>query len=223
MSLNKELLSGPDKINSLLGVLVRFRQENVALTCDIEQMFHSFRVNPEHRNFLRFLWFKDNVSSPAVATFGMRRTAEDGEEKFGLDAKEFVCNDFYVDDGLTSRPTDQETVELLRNTQAMLATARLRLHKVVSNSKPVMEATPAEDRGKNVRDIDFQHEPLPNQRSLGVQWDLEDDTFTFHVTLEERPFTRRGVLSVINSVYDPLGLAAPVVLKGKLLLQRVNG
>ena len=239
VSLNKELLSGPDQINSLLGVLVRFRQENVALTCDIEQMFHSFRVNPEHRNFLRFLWFKDNdplkeivehrmvvhlfgnVSSPAVATFGMRRTAEDGEEKFGLEAKEFVCNDFYVDDGLTSRPTDQETVELLRNTQAMLATARLRLHKVVSNSKPVMEATPAEDRGKNVRDIDFQHEPLPNQRSLGVQWDLEDDTFTFHVTLEERPFTRRGVLSVINAVYDPLGLAAPVVLKGKLLLREL--
>ena len=59
MSLNKELLSGPNQINSLLGVLVRFRQENVALLCDVEQMFHSFYVNPEHRDYLRFLWFKD--------------------------------------------------------------------------------------------------------------------------------------------------------------------
>lgn len=239
VSLNKELLSGPDQMNSLLGVLVRFRQENVALLCDVEQMFHSFYVNPEHRDYLRFLWFQDNdplkevveyrmlvhlfgnVSSPAIATFGMRKTAEDGEEKFGTAAKEFVCNDFYVDDGLTSRATDRETIELLKNTQAMLATAQLRLHKVVSNSITVMEAIPVDDRGKSVRDLDFRHNSLPTQRSLGVQWDLQGDSFTFHITLPERPFTRRGVLATINSVYDPLGLAAPVILKGKLLLRQL--
>ena len=239
VSLNKELLPGPDQMNSLLGVLVRFRQEDVTLMCDVEQMFHSFYVNPEHRDFLRFLWFKDNnpleevveyrmlvhlfgnVSSPAIATYGMRRTAEDGEEEFGSAAKEFIYNDFYVDDGLTSRPTDQETIELLKNTQAILASARLRLHKAVSNSVSVMEALPVEDRGKNVRDLDLHHDSLPTQRSLGVHWDLEGDAFTFHVVLPEKPYTRRGVLSVINSVYDPLGLAAPVILKGKLLLRQL--
>ena len=239
VSLNKELLPGPDQMNSLLGVLVRFRQEGVALICDVEQMFHSFYVNSEHRDFLRFLWFKDNnpleeiveyrmlvhlfgnVSSPAIATFAMRKTAEDGEEEYGLSAKEFVNNDFYVDDGLTSRPTDEETVELLQNTQAMLATAQLRLHKAVSNSVFVMEALPEEDRGKSIRDLDLQHDSLPTQRSLGVHWDLEGDAFTFKVVLPERPYTRRGVLSVINSVYDRLGLAAPVILRGKLLLRQL--
>ena len=29
------------------------------------------------------------------------------------------------------------------------------------------------------------------------------------------------MLSIINSVYDPLGLAAPVILKGKLLLRQL--
>ena len=239
VSLNKELLPGPDQMNSLLGVLVRFRRENVALICDVEQMFHSFYVNSEHRDFLRFLWFKDNnpleeiveyrmlvhlfgnVSSPAVATFGMRKTAEDGEEEYGLSAKEFVYNDFYVDDGLTSCPTDKETLELLQNTQAMLATAQLRLHKAVSNSVSVMEALPEDDRGKSIRDLDLQHDSLPTQRSLGVHWDLEGDTFTFKVVLPKRPYTRRGVLSIINSVYDPLGLAAPVILRGKLLLRQL--
>ena len=72
-----------------------------------------------------------NVSSPAIATFGMRKAAKDGEEEFGKEAKEFVYNDFYVDDGLPSRPTDQMTIELLKNTQAMLATSRLRLHMAV--------------------------------------------------------------------------------------------
>ena len=139
-----------------------------------------------------------NASSPTVATFGMRKTAEDGEEEFGSAAKDFVYNDFYVDDGLTSRPTDQETIELLKNTQAMLATTRLRLHKAVSNSVPVMKALPAEDPGESVRDLDFRHGTLPTQRSLGVHWDLGGDAVTFHVTLPERPFTRRGVLSIIK-------------------------
>ena len=84
-----------------------------------------------------------------------------------------------------------------------------------------MKALPAKDRAESVRDLDFRHDTFPTQRFLGVHWDLEGDAFTFHVTLPERPFTRRGVLSIINSVYDPLGLAAPVILKGKLLLRQL--
>lgn len=47
------------------------------------------------------------------------------------------------------------------------------------------------------------------------------DTFTFKVTLLEKPFTRRGVLSIVNSVYDLLGFAAPVMLKGRKILQQL--
>jgi hypothetical protein len=58
--LNKELLSGPDVHNNLLGILIRFRRNPVGVMCDIEQMFHSFHVHPPHRELLRFLWFADN-------------------------------------------------------------------------------------------------------------------------------------------------------------------
>ena len=99
VSLNKELLPGLDLKNSLSGVLIRFRQDNVAAMCDIEQMFHSFHVASEHQTFLRFLWFKGNDPakeivenkmtvhlfgngpSPAIATCGLRKTPDDGEEK----------------------------------------------------------------------------------------------------------------------------------------------
>ena len=80
-------------------------------------MFHSFHVEPNHIDFLRFLWFEDNKPgnpiaeylmnvhlfgngpSPAVAPFGLRRTATDGEEEFREDAIKFVHRNFYVDDG----------------------------------------------------------------------------------------------------------------------------
>lgn len=80
-----------------------------------------------------------NGPSPAVATYG--RTVKDGEE---LDpaVKEFVKRNFCLDDGLVSRPTAIETIKLMRDTQATLATANLRLHKVVLNAVPVMQAFP---------------------------------------------------------------------------------
>ena len=56
-SINKNLLSGPDMTNSLTGVLRRFRQEWVAVTCDVKVMFHQFFVNKEHRDLVRFFWW----------------------------------------------------------------------------------------------------------------------------------------------------------------------
>lgn len=61
--LNKHLLQGPDQFNSFIGVLARFRKEEFAFTCAIEEMFHSFYVTPKDRNFLHLLWFATFVTS----------------------------------------------------------------------------------------------------------------------------------------------------------------
>ena len=53
VSLNGQLLAGPDLINSLAGVLLRFREHLVALMCDIQKMFHQFLVKEEHRDYLK--------------------------------------------------------------------------------------------------------------------------------------------------------------------------
>lgn len=130
---NKELPPGPDLMNSLLGVLIRFRRETTTIMCNIEQMFHSFHVDPNHKDFLCFLWFENNKlgkpiaeyqmnihlfgnsPSPAVATFGLKKTATDGKEEFGEDAMKFVHQNFYVDDGLASLPTAEQAMALLRS------------------------------------------------------------------------------------------------------------
>jgi hypothetical protein len=236
-SLNKLLLQGPDLMNSLIGVLLRFRKEYVAITCDIEQMFHSFYVIPEHSNFLRFLWFKDNeldgqivecrmnvhlfgaTSSPGVANFSLRKTADVGREQFGNEAADFLQNDFYVDDGFTSLSTNKEAIDLIQTTQAMCASANLRLHKFASNRREVLESLPVDDRAKDLKDIDLRHDVLPFQRSLGTFWCIESDTLGFRIELKDKPATRRGILSTICSVYDPLGIVAPVILVGKQILQ----
>ena len=102
-----------------------------------------------------------NTSSPAVATFGLRKTAVDGEEKFGESAKRFVCNDFYVDDGLTSRRTAEEVIHLIKTTQTMLSTANIRLHKVASNSVQVITAFAKQDRDTKLKELNLSSDPLP--------------------------------------------------------------
>jgi hypothetical protein len=52
-SLNQHLLQGPDLVNSLAGILTRFRKEPVAVTCDVESMFYQVVVAEPHRDFLK--------------------------------------------------------------------------------------------------------------------------------------------------------------------------
>ena len=55
-SLNNQLISGPDLTNQLVGVMTRFREEQVAFIADVEAMFHQVRLSVDQRSLLRFLW-----------------------------------------------------------------------------------------------------------------------------------------------------------------------
>lgn len=85
-----------------------------------------------------------------------------------------------------------------------------------------MEAFPSRNHASDFKDLDLGSDALPMQRSLGLNWDLMSDTFTFKIGDRERPFTRRGVLSTVNSVYDPLGFIAPVTVQGKAILRELT-
>ena len=135
VSLNDALLTGPDFTNSLLGILLRFRQESVAVAADIEQMFHNFKVKENHRNFLKFFWYRDNnpdldfieyrmtvhvfgnTPSPAIASYGLRKSVEHSTH----DVRDFVNRNFYVDDGLVSTPHADSAAELISKTKFALS------------------------------------------------------------------------------------------------------
>lgn len=57
------------------------------------------------------------------------------------------------------------------------------------------------------------------ERALGVQWDVKKDNLGFKTVTAAQPATKRGVLSNVFSIYDPFGLAAPVILPAKRIFQ----
>lgn len=98
-----------------------------------------------------------------------------------------------------------------------MADSNLWLHRVVSNSTQVIDTFPEEDHYKDLKVLDLSVHPLPLQRGSGLSWNLETDTSTYQVSQEVKLYTRRGILSTLNSLYDPLGFVAPVILQGKAL------
>lgn len=123
ISLNQVLLKGPDLNYSLI---IHSRSDSYAVMADMEQMFHSFLVKEEHQDYLRFLWSQDHklnghiveyrmrihvfgkCPSLSVAVYGLKRTAAEGEQEYGSDARLFVERHFYVDDGLKSVSSEAE-------------------------------------------------------------------------------------------------------------------
>ena len=234
-SLNDQLLQGPDLTNGLVGVLIRFRQEPVAMVADVEGMFHQVRVAPEDCQALRLLWWPDDdlskeptdfqmlvhlfraTSSPSCASFSLKKTASDNQGEFDVETINTVNRNFYVDDCLKSVSSIDHAVRLSGQLRELLARGGFQLTKWVSNDRNVIATVPVTERAPSVVNLDL--EDLPVQRTLGVQWDMETDVLNFRIIDEGKAPTRRGILSVVSSMYDPLGFVAPVILPAKSLLQ----
>jgi len=94
-----------------------------------------------------------------------------------------------------------------------------RLSKFICNRRSVFESIPEEERSKGVKTLDLNYDELPTERAPGVQWYIESDTFRFPITIKNKSLTRREILSIVSSIYDPLGFDAPFTLNAKKLLQ----
>ena len=240
-SLNQQLLQGPDLTNPLVGVLIRFRQESVAMAADIEAMFHQVYVEPEDRDVLRFLWWPNGdlneepqeyrmvkhlfgaTSSPSCANFCLKKTASIYKAEFDPVTVQTVKKNMYVDDLMKSVGSPETAIRLSTQLRELLAKGGFRLTKWLSNDRNLLAEIPESERASSMVNLDIEN--LPTACALGLKWNVESDKFVWEVLakiqrlLEEKPMTRRGVLSVVSSLFDPLGFIAPFIMKAKLLLQ----
>ena len=92
---------------------------------------------------------------------------------------------------------------------------------ILSNSKQVLASIPEEECRKCGLDQDLGFGMLPTEKVLGIYWNTEEDNIGFEVRLKGKPNTKRGMLSVVSSIYDPLGLVSPIILEGRQIVQKV--
>ena len=145
--MNDELLRGPENTSSLIGVILRFRVDDIAVTADIKRMFHQVYVTPEDREALCYLWWPGgdvskaakthqmlvhifgSKSSPSVAGYALRRTAKDNANDYSSAAVNAVLCDFYVEDRLKSFSDPDEAKDKGKELQSLLAEGGFQLTK----------------------------------------------------------------------------------------------
>ena len=103
----------------------------------------------------------------------------------------------------------------------MLESGGFHLTKWICNNHEVLDVIPQSEMASQLRNLSLDIEALPIERALGLEWNVEGDCFQFNISQKDKPRTRRGILSMVFSIFDPLGFVAPFVLSTKVILQRL--
>ena len=149
--MNDHLLSGPNLLNNLIGLFLRFREGKYAGVSDIEQMFHQISVRREDQDALRFLWQNDKkkaiedhiicvqvfgkIDSPCIANWKLKRTARDSEEVIRENIIDQINSNFYMDDFLSSHSSIERLSATANVIIKVLSNGGFRLKKWLSNNK----------------------------------------------------------------------------------------
>ncbi|XP_072932283.1 uncharacterized protein [Epargyreus clarus] len=237
-SLNDALLPGPDLLQSLFGVLIRFREGPVAVVADVKEMFLQIQIREEDRDSLRFLWRGEDrgskpkeyrmksvifgaASSPATAIYVKNINAEQHAKEHPRAARAIIRN-HYMDDYLQSFSTTEEAASVADEVNQVHKKAGFILKQWASNKE---EALAKIDANENIKEKRLGQE---EEKTLGMRWLVQEDALAFNVGLRNTPLevkngnkkpTKREVTSAVMSTFDPLGLATPVLIMGKRIIQ----
>ncbi|XP_068987621.1 uncharacterized protein [Bombus flavifrons] len=232
VSLNDMLHTGPKLQEDLIEILLRFRSHQYVLTGDIEKMYRQILVRPEDRKYQLILWRNSNgevdtyqlntvtfglSAAPYLALRCLKQLAEDEGHRFPR-AAAVVQRDFYVDDALTGADTKEELLSVRHELTDLLRSAGLHIREWASNDKDILRGLTERDTNRRLQLGESQ-----TLKTLGIYWDSQEDAILYSVepTATITRVTKRSMSSVIARIYDPLGLLAPVIVKAKILLQRV--
>ena len=156
------------------------------------------------------------TSSPSCANVCLQKTASTYPDEIDPDTIQTVKRNMYVDDLMKSVSSPKATIKLSTQLRELLMKGGFGLTKWPSNDQDMLLEIPEHERASSVVNLDI--EGLPTACTLGLKWNLEADKFIWDVStkfqhlVETTPVTRRGLLSIVSSLFDPLGFL-PITLR----------
>ena len=122
---------------------------------------------------------------------------------------------------LKSFSSIEEAIRVTGKVKELCKEGGFNLTKFSSNNLDVLKIIQDKDRKDGVKDKDLAIGVLTEDKALLVRWNIGEDTLGIQIKLSDKPVTRRGLLAALSSVYDPLGLGAPFLLKGRQIIQNI--
>ncbi|UYV60209.1 hypothetical protein LAZ67_1000406 [Cordylochernes scorpioides] len=221
-SLNDCLEKGPNLIEMIPNLMLRFRNGKFGVVADIKKAFLQIEVNERDRDYLRFLWYSQNREKTEV--FRHRRVV------FGVNCSSFILGavieyhlsnvrpehkplaqrlqkSFYVDNLVTSVNSFEELQDLKLTATSIMDNARLELSRW--------------EHSLDVASDTYPFERAEISKVLGVCWDKREDCLSCEIPVAIPPkITKRSILSCLAQIYDPIGFLSPILIKPKIILQK---
>ena len=219
-SLNECLHTGPNLMELVSAILLRFRIGNIGVISDVKKAFLQISVKAQDRDFLRFLWFDEQgniiifrhcrvvfgvTCSPfilgAIINMHLSKLLESNSEISRANISK-LAGSFYVDNCVTS------------------VNDKIALETFITDAKAAMQLA-----GFDLRGWEYSGDSSLERQTpvLGIMWDKESDNLFINTrnlnNIEFDKITKRTILSVAHKVFDPLGFLCPVMLAPRVLLQ----
>ena len=120
---------------------------------------------------------------------------------------------------LKSFPDVETAVDMVNKVRALCLEAGFNLRKFTSSSVDLLKVIPNELRKDGMKNKSVKLRNLTHDKALGVKWNVKDDTLGFIIKMNNEPTTQQRLLAALSSIYDPLGLGAPFLLKERQIIQ----
>ena len=187
-TLNNYWVKGPDLINNLLGILIRFRENLVGVAGDIRKMYHTIKISETDRHTHPFLWrnmefdkqpdhymitsvsFGDKPAG-AIASLALRKTAEMQKDNHPRVANMIIRNS-YVDDIVDSFEDTETAKEATKKADNILAAGNFK----------IKEWTMSADKRGEMKMFDQEDQEEPS-KVLGIGWSTESDTLSYEAKI----------------------------------------
>lgn len=232
VSLNDCLMIGPKLQQDIVNVLTGFRVHKVAFTTDICKMYRQIDIVPAHRKFQHILWREAPHAPVEEFTLNSITYGVNCAPYLALRVLRFIaendCGDLpgvsralrhqtYMDDICVGAESVAEAKSLQQSMVNILSRSGLELKKWASNAPEVLS---------HLKPEDCTTDPLNFDRGdgvqvLGMRWDPVQDCFSYDTPCIRLVCTKKGILSMIARIFDPLGLLAPTTFYAKALMQRL--
>ena len=227
---------GQDLLNNLVATIIRFRLGKYAVSGDIEQMFHQISVSPKERDALRFLWreksnevvsdYKMNVhlfgksDSPCVANFALKKAGVDKKDIILPSVVTSIDQDFYMDDFLRSDNSEEHFTRITKTVISVFKECGFRLTKFVWNNQEILNQFP-ESEILNKKGIAEQSDQESTHKALGILRNVKTDELRIKFSDKNFLNTKLGLLNLLCSIFDPLGIVSPCLTEPKIIIQEL--
>ena len=207
-----------------MSISLGLRRHAFVVSADIEAMFLQVGVPESDRPSIRIFWREDPNSelvvyqytrhifgakdSPICANYSLRRAAEDNRSQQHK-VIPIVVKNFYMDDYLDSCPSNNESLQRIREISCLLRKVGFELTKFVGNFPEFEQVEPPVESNESIHVV-------------GLEWNHELDTLIVSRGTRKpvkEPITQRTILSCLASVFDPIGLVASYTIKARLILK----